>query len=252
MYPTIHITLPSYAVLAMLGGFVAVLFIYFRIDKFGLTFMNFVKMFALSTVCGFLGSRIIYIFSRLPWLFANFSTQHLISTVIGGGLVFYGGLLGVLLGIFICCRKNNILRKSIYNMVAPAIPLFHTFGRIGCFMSGCCYGVELKEPFSLFGIVQFIRIPTQLIEALFEFLLFVILCYLQKKNQSKDFLKIYMVTYAIFRFAIEFFRGDNIRGFYFGFSTSQVISIGILIFYIVLRIKTRKEQTDIGNLEAIN
>ena len=239
MYPYIHITLPSYAVLAAIGGFAVILLLYFRTEKYNLPFIDFIKMFALCVLCGFLGSRLIYIFSRFPWLIANFSVKHLISTVIGGGLVFYGGLLGVLFGIFIYCKKSNISSKNIYNMVAPAIPLFHTFGRIGCFMSGCCYGVALKEPITLFGVIQFARIPTQLIEALFELLLFIVIMVLQQKNNKKDYLKIYMITYAIFRFIIEFLRGDAVRGFYFGFSTSQIISMAILLFYIIKNIRAK-------------
>lgn len=241
MYPTIHITLPSYAVLASIGGFAVVLFLYFRIEKYLLSFADFLKMFCVSIVCGFVGSRVIYLFSRLSWLLKNFSVQHLISTVIGGGLVFYGGLLGVLLGIHIYCKKHNISSKNIYNMIAPAIPLFHFFGRIGCFMSGCCYGVELKSAINLFGVIQFDRIPTQLIEALFEVLLFVVLLVLQRKNDEKDYLKVYMITYAIFRFLIEFLRGDTIRGFYFGLSTSQIIALSVLAFYFILKIKAHKK-----------
>ena len=252
MYPFIHITLQSYAVLATIGSLAVVLFLYFRIDKFALPFMDFLKMFAICVVFGFLGSRIIYIFSRLPWLFANFSVQHLISTVIGGGIVFYGGLLGVLFGIWLYCKKYNISAKNIYNMIAPAIPLFHSFGRIGCFMSGCCYGIELKTPITLFGIVQFARIPTQLIEALFELLLFMLIFVLQKKYSEKDFLKLYMITYAVFRFLMEFFRGDNVRGFYFGFSTSQIIAIGILTFYVIIGIKSRKPHPNINDLKFTN
>lgn len=243
MYPIIHIALPSYAVLAAIGGFAAMLLIYFRIDKYNLPFGDFVKMFLVCIGFGFIGSRIVYIVSRIPWLFSNFSLQHLLSTIIGGGLVFYGGLLGVLFGIFVYCRKKGIERGNIYNLIAPAIPLFHVFGRIGCFLSGCCYGLELKTPINLFGVVTFSRIPTQLIEALFEAILFVLIYTLQRKNKGKDYLKIYMISYAIFRFFIEFFRGDHVRGYFFGFSTSQLISIGILVFYIISAIRHKRHNT---------
>ena len=110
-------------------------------------------------------------------------------------------------------------------------------------MSGCCYGVALKTPWILFGIIRFERIPTQLIEATFEIFLFVVIFILQKKCEDKDFLKIYMVTYAIFRFFIEFLRGDDVRGFFFGISTSQFISLVICIFYIIMSIGREKSQT---------
>ena len=240
MYPTIHITLPSYAVLAVIGGFFVILFLYLRIDKYQLSFSDFIKMFSTSLVWGFLGSRVVFIISRLPWLFANFTMQHLLSTVIGGGLVFYGGLLGVLLGIFLYCKKHKINSKLVYNMIAPAIPLFHAFGRIGCFLSGCCYGIPLQAPVTVLGVIQFSRIPTQLIEALFEILLFAILVIWQHRKKQNNYLKIYMITYAIFRFFIEFFRGDHVRGFYFGLSTSQIIAIAILIFYIIKHYRNSK------------
>ena len=242
MYPVIHIAIPSYALMAATGGFLVMIFIYSRIGKYGLPFMDFIKMFVTSIIFGFFGSRVVYIISRLTWLLTNFSFNNLLTSIIGGGLVFYGGLLGVLLGIYIYCKKYNINHKKIYNMIAPSVPLFHAFGRIGCFMSGCCYGVALKTPLILFGSIRFERIPTQLIEAIFEMFLFVVIFILQKKHKDKDFLKIYMITYAIFRFFIEFLRGDDVRGFFFGISTSQVISLGICIFYIILSIRREKKQ----------
>ena len=248
MYPIIHITLPSYAVLAALGGLAVGVFLYFRINKYKLPFWDFVKIFALCIAFGFFGSRIVFFISRIPWLLANFSLQHLLSTIIGGGLVFYGGLLGVLLGIYVYCKRYDINSGDIYNLVAPAIPLFHVFGRVGCFMSGCCYGVDLKSPWVLLGIIQFHRIPTQLIEALFEFLLFIIIYIMQKKNFCVNSLKIYMISYAIFRFIIEFFRGDHVRGFFFGFSTSQIIAIGVLLFYAVLGLVERKRKCSKENV----
>ncbi len=239
MYPTIHIILPSYAVLAVIGGLSAMLFIYFRIEKFNLPFLDFLKMFGLSVIFGFLGSRVIYIFSRIPWLINNFSVRHLISTVLSGGLVFYGGLLGVLFSIYYYCKRHNIASSNIFNLIAPAIPLFHAFGRIGCFMSGCCYGIELSSPVTLFGVITFNRLPTQIIEAVFEFVLFIIILLLQRKEKCHDYLKAYLMPYAVFRFIIEFFRGDAVRGFFFGFSTSQIISIAILTFYIAKKIKEK-------------
>ena len=103
------------------------------------------------------------------------------------------------------------------------------------------YGIELKSPITLFGVIRFDRIPTQLIEALFEILLFVILFIWQRKDNKKDFLKIYLITYSIFRFLIEFFRGDDVRGYFFGFSTSQIISISIWMYYLLKKSMKNKK-----------
>lgn len=233
MYPYIQFILPSYSVCAVLGGFITLVFLYLRIEKYGLKFGDFIKMFVLCVLFGFLGSRAVYVFSRLPWLITHFSAVHLISTVIGGGFVFYGGLLGVLLGVFLYTKKCGCDRPRVYNMVAPAIPLFHSIGRIGCFMAGCCYGFELPGTISVFGLFEITHFPTQLIEAVFEMCLFAVIFVCQKLRSNHNYLRVYMVAYAIFRFIIEFFRGDTVRGLFFGISTSQLISIGILAYYII-------------------
>lgn len=239
MYPIIHITLPSYTAMAAIGGFVVMVFTYFRIDKYQLLFTDFIKLFACCVLCGIIGSRIVFIISRIPWLIFNFSILNLLSTIIGGGFVFYGGLLGVLFAVSRYCHKHSLDSERIFSLIAPVIPLFHAFGRIGCFMSGCCYGKELTTPITLFDKITFIRVPTQLIEVFFELLLFAIIFFLQRVKNKVDFIKMYMITYAIFRFIIEFFRGDNIRGVVFGISTSQIISIGILVFYFAKNIKRK-------------
>lgn len=241
MLPIIHISLPSYAVMAVLGAFVAVIFLYFRIEKYDLLFTDFLKLFVVCIIFGFIGSRAIFVISRLPWLIPNLSISNVLSIVLGGGFVFYGGLLGVLLGVCVYCKKRSLDTPKILNMITPAIPLFHSIGRVGCLLSGCCYGIELRTPVSVLGVVTFNRVPTQLIEAIFELVLFIIILILSKKKGEFNTLRLYMITYAIFRFIIEFFRGDTIRGFFLGFSTSQIISVCIIVFYIIKAIRSKNQ-----------
>lgn len=196
-------------------------------------------MFALCLVCGFLGSRIVFIISRIPWLILNFSLKALLSTILGGGFVFYGGLFGVLIGVYIYTKKHNYTTKKIMNMIVPAIPLFHILGRIGCFFAGCCYGFKFPSAISL-GMISIDRFPTQLVEAFFNLILFLILLQIQRKKPNSDYLRIYLLTYATFRFIIEFTRGDLVRGVFWGISTSQIISLLIIAYYIINAIKTTK------------
>lgn len=69
-------------------------------------------------------------------------------------------------------------------------------------------------------------------------MLFAVLLFCEKKQSKTDTLQIYLVTYAIFRFCIEFFRGDAIRGFFLGFSTAQWVSLAIIICYVYRHFKT--------------
>ena len=232
MYPYIQFTLPSYSVLAAFGAVMVLIFLFFRTDKFGVQFKDFLAMFVVCAVLGGIGSRVVFILSRIPWLITNLSVENVLKTVLGGGFVYYGGLFGVLLGILIYCRLMKLHSGPVYNMVAPAIPLFHIFGRIGCFLAGCCYGFLLPTPITIGGMV-IDRFPAQIVEAGFNLVLFLTMYLLQKKFTKVKWMRIYLISYAAFRFFIEFTRGDELRGFFFGLSTSQLISIFVLIGCVI-------------------
>ena len=236
MYPYIHIILPSYLVMALIGGFFALTFMYLRIEKFQMDFSTFLKMFIACLAGGYAGAKLLYSFTQIPWLFENFSLKNLIMLIPRSGLVFYGGLFGVIFTLLYITRKNPDLRKSAFGVCVPAMPLFHAFGRIGCFLTGCCYGKELSHPIQL-GVLTLNRVPTQLIESVSEISLFIILLIVERKRKETDLLRIYLVAYAVIRFINEFFRGDEIRGVFLGLSTSQWISLMILVYYAIQIIK---------------
>lgn len=231
MCPYIYITLPSYGVMAFAGGFVVLMLIYFRLEKYEIPFDTFLKLFPASVIGGFLGSKLLFAITQIPQLISDFSFENLLFLIPQSGFVFYGGLFGVISTIRIYTRKNRGLRERIYRMIAPAIPLFHGFGRIGCMMAGCCYGKKLRATVLLFGIFELHRIPVQLIEAIYEFLLCAVIL-VTERHKEIDGLKIYLITYSIFRFVIEFLRGDAVRGIFFGVSTAQWISLFILGYYL--------------------
>ncbi|MCM1266828.1 MAG: prolipoprotein diacylglyceryl transferase [Bacteroidales bacterium] len=233
MYPYIYITLPSYGVMAFVGCFAVLIVTYLRLEKYQVPFATFLKLFLLSGIGGYLGSKLLYAVTQIPHLLADFSLKNLFLLVLESGFVFYGGLFGVLFTIHVCTRRDHDMRKRIWSMIAPAVPLFHGFGRIGCMMAGCCYGKALSEPVLLFGIFVFERIPVQMIEAMYEFLLCVVI-FAAEKHKGFRGLRFYLIAYSLFRFVIEFFRGDAVRGIFFGVSTAQWISLFILGYYLVI------------------
>jgi phosphatidylglycerol:prolipoprotein diacylglycerol transferase len=164
--------------------------------------------------------------------FDNFLTA---VNLIFGGNVFYGGLLGGILAAMIFL-KIRPLYGYLLDIAAPAIPLFHFFGRIGCFLAGCCFGIESSFGFTAYhSIIEeangINRFPVQLLEALVNLVLFVLLDNFRRKNLfRKNLLYLYLLFYSVARFFIEFQRGDEYRGFFFFLSTSQVISILIICF----------------------
>ena len=239
MCPSIYIVLPSYMVMAFLGGMAAVFFLYFRTEKFEIEFNSFIKMLVASVIGVIVGSKVMFFISRVPSLVTNFSIENLLGSTIYGGYVFYGGLFGMIISILIMTRKNKENRAKYFSFLVPVMPLFHAFGRVGCFMSGCCYGKELPSAFEVCGVV-IDRIPVQLIEAVFELIMFVVLTNIVKKSPKANALRVYLLSYATFRFIIEFFRGDILRGVWFGISLAQWISIGIFVYYIVRGICKKK------------
>ena len=151
------------------------------------------------------------------------------------GFVFYGGFLGMILGLYVFSYRNKIRVGDVADVYASFLPLGQSIGRIGCYFNGCCYG----RPYSGFGAVNYIIdgvettvFPTWFVEAVFCLLLFLCFFLISKRIYSGMYLACYMILYGIFRYVIENYRGDKIRGIWFGISTSQYISIIIIIFGI--------------------
>ena len=151
-----------------------------------------------------------------------------------GGLTFLGGLIGgvavFLLGYAIFRRKFKARLMDIVPITPCCITVAHAFGRVGCFFAGCCYG----KPTDSFLGVQFPGLAhkvhaTQLYEAIFLFALFAICFLLYWKKNFKHTFSLYLVAYGIFRFCLEFLRGDN-RGELLGFmSPSQFWSVLMVV-----------------------
>ena len=134
MCPYIHIVLPTYTVLALIGGFFSLGLMYSRIERNHISFTSFLKMFLISVIGGYLGAKLLFSITRIPWLVMNFSLKNLILLFPQSGLVFYGGLFGVIFSLMFLTRNDNDLRERVFKVAVPAMPLFHAFGRIGsCF-----------------------------------------------------------------------------------------------------------------------
>lgn len=236
MYPYIHIILPSYTLMAFLGGFCTLVYVFFRLERFQVEFTSFIAMFIFSMIGGAAGSRLLFVVTQLGWLMDHFSVRNLFLLIFQSGFVFYGGLFGVIASLYLYTYKNAGLRKRVFRMMAPAIPLFHAFGRIGCFLAGCCYGRKLADPVYFMGI-RLERIPVQLVESGFEMILFICLEIVDRRKENCDLLGIYLISYALFRFLDEFMRGDAVRGIYLGISSAQWISLLILTCYIVKAVR---------------
>ncbi len=187
--------------------------------------------------------------SELKYAFTE--TELFIKKYLLSGFVFYGGLYGALLGVFVYAKSAKCSFSELLSMMFPVVPMIHAFGRLGCFCTGCCYGIQ-SEHFGICfshseiapnGIPLF---PVQLCEAVLEFALFaVLLAMMLRHAHGFKMLGLYLTVYGAFRFAFEFLRGDSARGFIGVLSVSQVISIVTVAWGIFLLLKSRKQKTEI-------
>lgn len=164
---------------------------------------------------------------------------------LNAGITFYGGLIGgtliFLTFYFWIGRKYNSKLKDIMSIIAVMITIAHAFGRIGCFLAGCCYGKQTDSWIGVqFPFLDYKVVPTQLIEACFLFILFAVLLFLILKYKFKYGLELYAITYGVFRFIIEFFRGDARGALVTGISPSQFWSIVAIVVGVVVWILRKK------------
>lgn len=181
-------------------------------------------MYAL--ISGLVGARIFYVVQFWQQDFAGKSFWK-VFRVDQGGLVFYGGFILAILVVMLYARLKKFSILKILDLVSPAIAIGHTFGRIGCFMQGCCFGKPAGSSFcgvhyplasaparrypSLNPLEGSSALyPVQLFESLANLLLCIFLLYLFKKVKRPGCIAgIYLMFYAAIRFVMEFFRGDH-------------------------------------------
>lgn len=181
-----------------------------------------------------LGARVAYVFIY------NFDyyRHHLseIPMIWQGGLSFHGGLTGVVLGLFLFCKRNKIEFLSLADNVAAIIPVGLGFGRIGNFINGELWGRVTDVPWAMVFPTggPLARHPSQIYESFLEgwFLLALTLFVYSKKPKTGVVSATFLLGYASFRFVAEFFREPDAQlGTVVGpFSMGQVLCALMWLF----------------------
>ncbi|MDR0402485.1 MAG: prolipoprotein diacylglyceryl transferase, partial [Treponema sp.] len=165
-----------YALFALCGIFAAGFVACRKTKKAGFDDTAIISLLLAAGFGVFLGGHILYglvHFRFFPSLFNAPDIAVFLSRAgaLFGGQIFYGGLFGgVTAGFIYGRRKFRDAMPAICDMLTPVIPLFHFFGRIGCFCAGCCYGIESSPGITFSRAIipeaNFVsRLPVQLIEA---------------------------------------------------------------------------------------
>ena len=218
-------------------------------------FIDMAMFFFILSIGVIIGCHFLYAlvnYKNTVYVLENIKQMNVINALgnIFGGRIFYGGLVGTLVVGCIVIKKDNSYIKYL-DIIAVGIPLFHFFAKIGCFFAGCCYGVQSKIGFIYYNSKlteanDVMRFPVQLLESFFCIILFFYLNFLLINNKFKNkLLYLYLLLYSAGRFFIEYLRGDASRGIWFYLSTSQIISILIILLILIRFLMLYKKHKNI-------
>lgn len=218
----------------------------------------YLLVFYAALPLGLAGARLI------PIVQDAFTAGRLtLGLILSGGLVFYGGALIFLGALVLGCRLLGLSPWPLSDAVCRYAPLGHAFGRLGCFFGGCCFGAVTDGPTGVRfpagspaylqhkahgllapGAVASLPVhPSQLYEALGDVLLFCLLAAVSRRPGGLPpgrLTTLYLLGYAALRFGLEFWRGDLVRGLYYGFSTSQYVAAFTAFAALVVLLRGRR------------
>ena len=171
----------------------------------------------LMLILGLVGARVLYVI--LNWKSQFASTPASALKLWEGGLAVHGAILFGLLYMLYFCKRNKIKPLVLADLLAPSFAIAYVFGRIGCFLNGCCYGGECdpKLPWAMSfhkeGFSDAVKLytppshPTQLYAVLFNLAFFAILLLWERKSPRPGELFFgYVAFYGIYRYIVDIFR----------------------------------------------
>ncbi|MBN3490772.1 prolipoprotein diacylglyceryl transferase [Acholeplasma equirhinis] len=204
----------------------------------------YLKLILVSMVVGFIFAFLFQqLYNLIDALEKGREYQAQGMTLMGGVV---GGITVWLIGSkFFAPEKAKAKFFHVTNVAIFSVMIGQTFGRIGCVMAGCCFGIDTDEWYGMtFHTHDHAVVPTQLFEAIFVGLLVLVGIYLIRKMKINYMVFLYFIAYPIFRFFIEYFRGDERGTFLPLFSPSQWQSVGMFAVATLLLVRYIKNPFD--------
>lgn len=236
----------SYGLMMAVGVLAALYVVDKEGERYGLNRDLVTKMVVYTFLMGLFGARVLYIITRLSD--PTVSIWDLLINV-RAGFVYYGGLASSWLFLvwFLWRYKKELPFWPMTDAASLGICVGLAMGRIGCLLGGCCFGSSCDLPWGVhmanepaLGSLH----PVQLYEFIFLMVMFAFLWWRRtKKSYEGEVTVIFIGSYAIARYILEFYRGDLIRGFIVEpwMSTSQFIGLIFLPIAIAIHLKLRKK-----------
>lgn len=242
-----NLKVATYGVTIILAFSAACLFIHLRAQRHGFNPDHLVHSYVAAIVGGIIGARVFTAFTvDIATTLSNPTSLFSMN-----GLTYYGGVLGGLLAMIIAAHLGGFLSWTFFDLVAPALIIGHTIGRMGCFFAGCCHGSPVALSDDAFPILDSIGLngsiwidymfpfmalefnggaaryldaplyPTQLWSVCIGFFLVVVLVLkLRHKRFDGEVLALTLIAEPVSRFLVELYRGDA-RGVGLSIQVSQ-------------------------------
>jgi phosphatidylglycerol:prolipoprotein diacylglycerol transferase len=241
------INIYSYGVLVATGVLFGLWYARKQAPRAGLDPDKIWNMGIYTVLAALLLAKIWLVLSDWSYYAVNPRDIFSMSTFQSGG-TFYGGVTGAVLTIALYSHFQKMPILSVLDTCVAGLPLGHAIGRLGCFAAGCCYGkpttvawgVVFTNPAAqqLAGTPLGVHLhPTQLYEAAAEFLNFLILVWIGKRQRfTGEIIGTYLILYGTERGIIEFFRGDPGRTMMFhdAVSLMQLSSVVLIVTGVFL------------------
>ena len=237
----------GYGLMIALGIILAVCVAEKRAGHYGLDSSRIFGLGITAAVSGILGAKILFVITEIPSIVKD--PHVFLQSLTSEGFVVYGGIIFGILCCMFYCRHNKMDFIRYFDLTMPSVALAQGFGRLGCFLAGCCYGRATTAWYGMtfhassYAPHDIAVIPTQLISSAFNFINFLALSLFARKAKKGQVASLYLLNYSIGRFLIEFLRDDP-RGNVGALSTSQFISLFIFVIGLILMIVSsrRKEE----------
>lgn len=161
------------------------------------------------------------------------------------GFSSYGEVIGILILLFIYSKQYKVKYKELIQVIIPGISLMYSFGKIGCFLAGCCHGIVYSGLFSITYRYSIIApngvglFPVQLIEAILFMIIFIVLEFLFIKAKTNYLIGLSFIVCGFTKFILDYFRISHSDVL---LSINQIVSlIFILIGFFIIVIKYKNK-----------